>query len=433
MEIHEIDNSAKDYGKVVLWQYDKAYNLIRVLRLFRGIYNEIVRDFWDKWRNTTLSFGECDDFGIAVWGIFCGVPRFILPDYYDGQKWTFHNSKVLSLDLYRRVIFATMYLKRSKSSLTTIKKYIDIIFGTSKVEDYDGIHRPEDIPYTESEGPNKRYVESMLSFTEPGISVKDNGDMEIVYETNDKWYRMTDEQRRLYEFYKDQILVYPAGIKDNKPIEIKAFGFEKQYEKSMKYPNVYVSGSNYVNGDVFAVELNEKEYSKVAASSGWINFKATQNFQAGSFWEIDYLQKNMKTTLDGWPRIGFFGEDPESAEVYGAIEPHTYNVGDVIKESEDSNKVYRVIMEFAYGKSVAFSSLTGGTNPKIVLCNVGAPFISDSTADRLWNKRLGELDTLADWANSTERVWNDDSDAVSIDSSITDNVTVGEHCDVTLE
>lgn len=121
MKIHNIDNSLKNLGKTVLWQYDRAIRLLAILKHMQVLFHCAVEQFWDFWTNKVLSIETCGSFGCTVWGMFLGVSRPIIVD--NG-----HERPVVS-SVYRRILKGAFYLMKSSSSYEDILGYIEMVFG----------------------------------------------------------------------------------------------------------------------------------------------------------------------------------------------------------------------------------------------------------------------------------------------------------------
>ena len=74
MTNHVIDNSAdEEFGKVILWQYDKAENLVALIKSFLGIHDSATKDLWDRMQKE-LDVDTASEFGLSILGSLLGVP-----------------------------------------------------------------------------------------------------------------------------------------------------------------------------------------------------------------------------------------------------------------------------------------------------------------------------------------------------------------------
>ena len=105
-----------EFGKVILWQYDKAENLIMLIKSFLGIFDNATKLLWDKYAEE-VDVDTATDYGLAILGTLIGCYR---PDY---------NNSPISTELYRRFIKARFQLSRSNYSVDAINEYLKTIFG----------------------------------------------------------------------------------------------------------------------------------------------------------------------------------------------------------------------------------------------------------------------------------------------------------------
>lgn len=122
MKNHVIDNSLKDLGKTVLWQYDRAVRLLSVIKHMQMLYHCAVEQFWEYWRTRILSIDTCSAMGCALWGMLLGVPRPTVKGA-DGKE------RLIATEVYRRVLKGAYYFMKSKSSFPELQGYIEILFG----------------------------------------------------------------------------------------------------------------------------------------------------------------------------------------------------------------------------------------------------------------------------------------------------------------
>lgn len=79
------NNIATD--SVILWQYDKAYNLIRLIQSWNAFAKVSCTDFWNYFGNSIFPIDRADTFGLNAWGNMLGIPRptIHIPKYIDGK------------------------------------------------------------------------------------------------------------------------------------------------------------------------------------------------------------------------------------------------------------------------------------------------------------------------------------------------------------
>lgn len=124
MTFHQIDNSLKNLGKAILWQYDKAHRLLAIIKHMQVLYYCAVESFWKWWTEKVLSIDTCGELGCTIWGIFLGVPRPLVIDEKGRQR-------AIVPSVYRRFLKGTFYLMKANGSFSDIRSYLEIVFGIS--------------------------------------------------------------------------------------------------------------------------------------------------------------------------------------------------------------------------------------------------------------------------------------------------------------
>lgn len=61
--------------EVILWQYDKAVNLINLISKWNGWAKVSCEDFWNYFGNKVFPINQADTYGLNVWGNMLGIPR----------------------------------------------------------------------------------------------------------------------------------------------------------------------------------------------------------------------------------------------------------------------------------------------------------------------------------------------------------------------
>lgn len=123
MTNHKIDNSLKDYGKVVLWQYDKAIRLLALMKHMHMLYVCAIEQFWKFWIDKVLSIDTANTFGLNLWGNLVGVPPLTILDSDTGEK------RFIKPSLYKKVIKGHFSLMKNGSSFEGLLEYANIVFG----------------------------------------------------------------------------------------------------------------------------------------------------------------------------------------------------------------------------------------------------------------------------------------------------------------
>lgn len=282
MTNHIIDNTLKNLNKTVLWQYDKAYRLLAILKHFQMTYHIAVTRFWDFWLNRVLSIDSCNDLGASVWGLFLGVPRPTVKDSDGGEH-------LVATSVYRRLLKGAFYLMKASGSFESILGYLEIVFGvmgedtlspwTLSVSEF-GWRAELDDPiakktYKYAEGEMEDVVDNpsltgdmiylrlydvegnlrklggaasdslsvscsfLLGDTtitatatrrrKCGITMVDNQDMSITYGRSQYYSEMHKDQMALFEQKAEELIPYPLGIRTNDPPPYYVFGFGPDY------------------------------------------------------------------------------------------------------------------------------------------------------------------------------------------------------------
>lgn len=61
--------------EVILWQYDKAINLIRLIQKWNQFATVSCEEFWNYFGNSIFPIDLADTYGLNVWGNLLGIPR----------------------------------------------------------------------------------------------------------------------------------------------------------------------------------------------------------------------------------------------------------------------------------------------------------------------------------------------------------------------
>lgn len=179
--MYTIDNTDRgDIKRTILWQYDNATNLIKIIYLLKDFFAQGVTNFWDSFLHYTdlFSEGELSDYGLALWGKAIGVPRLV-------------NSEGSPIDaiLYRNILRARLILSTKAATLKDYSDFIISIFG------------------------NK-------------VKIVDSGKMSLSLEVISGITLTTDEQALVDNV--DAWFLYPAGVKSDVHSDSNMFGFEGQ-------------------------------------------------------------------------------------------------------------------------------------------------------------------------------------------------------------
>ena len=73
--------------EVILWQYDKAVNLINLIAKWNGWAKVSCEDFWNYFGNKMFPINQADTYGLNVWGNLLGIPRPTIKIPKTGDNW----------------------------------------------------------------------------------------------------------------------------------------------------------------------------------------------------------------------------------------------------------------------------------------------------------------------------------------------------------
>ena len=189
--MYKIDNTDKgDIKRTILWQYDNAANLIKIIYLLKDFFAQGVTNFWDSFLDYTdlSSDNDLSDYGLALWGKAIGVPRLVNSE-----------GTPINVVLYRNVLRARLILSTKAATLQDYSTFITSIFD------------------------NK-------------VKIVDNGKMSLKLKVVDTTEWSNDEQALIDNI--DAWFLYPAGVKSDVHSDSNMFGFEGQEPVDDTDPNI---------------------------------------------------------------------------------------------------------------------------------------------------------------------------------------------------
>lgn len=85
-------NYTVDVTESILWQYNKATNLMNLIEQKQAWYDLYQTEFWQNWYNDVFNLLTANEFGLAVWSIILNVPLYIgfVPEADDAPIWGFN-------------------------------------------------------------------------------------------------------------------------------------------------------------------------------------------------------------------------------------------------------------------------------------------------------------------------------------------------------
>ncbi len=125
MTNHTIDNSADgEFGKVILWQYDKAENLVALVKSFLGIHDSATKELWDRMQKE-LDVDTASEFGLSILGSLLGIPWV---------TYSSHPTIRVSVEDYRKWLKEWAVLCRTDFTMPDIIKFFKNL--TSETDSY---------------------------------------------------------------------------------------------------------------------------------------------------------------------------------------------------------------------------------------------------------------------------------------------------------
>lgn len=127
-------NNNIENTSVILWQYDKAWNLISLIESWNKFARESCKYFWDKFwgnnetfENGTFFIDQADTFGLNIWGQMLGIPRPVVNGKNVANDDVINDA--ISDDLYRRVLKARFFMMTHKPTVPNYNKFLSILWG----------------------------------------------------------------------------------------------------------------------------------------------------------------------------------------------------------------------------------------------------------------------------------------------------------------
>lgn len=111
---------AVDLLQALIWQYDNAPRLQKLLQHKQDWYNENNTQFWTDWLKNVFNITTANDFGLTVWGKLLRVERTYT---VDGQPYS------LDTEQYRLLLKGRLLFLSMNGSVPEINNYLHLIFG----------------------------------------------------------------------------------------------------------------------------------------------------------------------------------------------------------------------------------------------------------------------------------------------------------------
>ena len=155
--------------EVLLWQYNDAINIQKLIQNQQKWIDENHNDFWDNWYRDVFDLRTCNEFGISVWAIILGVSFNVNKSDEGKNVWGFDTdtpnnffyanfsaiasgSVNLTLEEKRKILQLRYYNMITRATIPEMNRAIKAIFGEGYVED-DGTM---DLKVPLSVAPNSR-------------------------------------------------------------------------------------------------------------------------------------------------------------------------------------------------------------------------------------------------------------------------------------
>lgn len=106
--------------QALIWQYDNAPRLQRLLQQKQDWYNKNSTEFWSDWLKNVFNINTANDFGLTVWGKLLRVERTY---NVDGQPYS------LDTEQYRLALKGRLLYLSMNGSVPEINNYLHLIFG----------------------------------------------------------------------------------------------------------------------------------------------------------------------------------------------------------------------------------------------------------------------------------------------------------------
>lgn len=155
MNIQKFDYHV-DLLKVILWQYNDAEKLQKILEQKQNWYNKNQSEFWSSWYKDVFNLDTANDFGLSVWAIILNMPlvadagasekdspAFGFGEYNEnfenGNFFTTSTTSVRLTTQQKRLVLKLRYYQLiSNGTVPEINRFLKSLFGDAWVLDtYD--------------------------------------------------------------------------------------------------------------------------------------------------------------------------------------------------------------------------------------------------------------------------------------------------------
>lgn len=119
MQIFEPDFSV-DLLSNIIWQYDNAPRLQKLIKQKQEWYNQNNEQFWTDWLKNVFNINTANDFGLTVWGLLLRVERTYI---VNGAPYS------LDTEQYRLLLKGRLLYLSMNGSVPEINKYLHLLFA----------------------------------------------------------------------------------------------------------------------------------------------------------------------------------------------------------------------------------------------------------------------------------------------------------------
>lgn len=126
-----------DVLEALLWQYNDAMRLQRLLELKQTWYDEQWKAFWTNWRTDVFDLRTANDFGLSVWAIILDLPLSFEPPASDVNKiaWGFGpQRKNFTNGNFKRRSGTTISLTTEQKRIALRMRYFQLFTAGNVVE-----------------------------------------------------------------------------------------------------------------------------------------------------------------------------------------------------------------------------------------------------------------------------------------------------------
>lgn len=136
-----------DLLQVLLWQYNEAPNIQKLIELKQSWYETNQRDFWENWVRDVFDLRTANQFGLSVWAKILCLPITIDDNASSKKKTVFGfgkynrnfyrsnfygpgiNTETLTSESARILLRLRYYQLTSSGRVEEINKFLDYLFG----------------------------------------------------------------------------------------------------------------------------------------------------------------------------------------------------------------------------------------------------------------------------------------------------------------